>query len=194
MTNPGAASSAWSFQIPAGLEDIYQIDLRGTDRLGNVAISSNVWRGSIDTRDPRMVMSATNTGASYVDASINQRRYAIRFLCAAVDRNLNPRSFSCPGAGVAEAVRTFTGTAALQALFPDLTIVNGMALLWSAQWLTSAAPAITARACDTFGRCTTATSTGVAIDASEALAVTAAAASRDRRTEQWRHHRRRGQL
>lgn len=172
LLSRGAASSVWSFQIPAGLEDIYQIDLRGTDMLGNVAISSNVWRGSIDTRDPRMVMSAINTGVSYLDASSNQRRYGIRFLCAVVDRNLNPRSFSCPGAGVAEAVRTFTSTAALQALFPDLTIVNGMALSYT-QWLTSSAPAVTARACDTLGRCATATSNGVAINTSEPLAVSA---------------------
>src|SRR5690606_10252 len=55
---PGVAATAWSYAIPLGLEDLYQIDLRGTDMLGNVAISSNLWRGMIDTTNPRMVMTA----------------------------------------------------------------------------------------------------------------------------------------
>lgn len=157
LANPGAISSTWSFQIPDGLESIYQIDLRGTDLLGNVAISSNVWRGTIDTTNPRMVMTATNTGVNYFDAATNQRLYAIRFLCAAVDRNLNPKSFACPGASLAQATRTFTTTSALQRLFPDWTVVNGLAISYT-QWLPNI-PAVSARACDTLGRCAIAATT-----------------------------------
>ena len=61
----GVATTTWSYQLPTGLENLYQIDLRGTDMLGNVAISANLWRGTIDTTDPRLVMTATNTGAGY---------------------------------------------------------------------------------------------------------------------------------
>src|SRR5262249_41008090 len=103
----GVATTTWRFAIPSGLENDYQIDLRGTDMLGNVAISSNVWRGVIDTRDPRVVMSATATGASYVNTADNAPRYEVRFVCAAQDRNLNESSFICPGEGVAEPVRSF---------------------------------------------------------------------------------------
>ncbi|HMN28416.1 MAG TPA: hypothetical protein PKE45_09705, partial [Caldilineaceae bacterium] len=93
----GVATTNWSYPIPTGLENVYQIDLRGTDMLGNVAISANLWRGPIDTTDPRLVMTATATGASYFDTASKQQRYAIRFVCAAVDRNLNEASFDCPG-------------------------------------------------------------------------------------------------
>ena len=167
LANRGAATSTWSVQIPADLENNYQVDMRGIDLLGNVAISSNLWRGMIDTTNPRVLMTATNTGISYFDAASNQRLYAIRFLCAAVDRNLDQKAFACPGAGIAQATRTFTGTQALQTLFPDLTIVNGLAISYT-QWLPSNSSAITLRACDVFGRCATATSTNADTNAVDA--------------------------
>jgi hypothetical protein len=147
----GVAATTWSFQIPLGLENLYQIDLRGRDMLGNVAISANLWRGMIDTADPRTVMTATPTGASYLDAG-NQRRYAVQFLCAAVDRNLKAATVDCPGKGSAEPTRSFTKIPALQTLFPDLTIRSGLAFSYTL-WMTSTTPAATARACDAYGRC-----------------------------------------
>ena len=39
----GVATTTWTFAIPAGLEN-YQIDLRATDMLGNVAVDANLWR------------------------------------------------------------------------------------------------------------------------------------------------------
>jgi hypothetical protein len=148
----GVATTTWRYQLPTGLENLYQIDLRGTDMLGNVAISANLWRGTIDTADPRLVMTAKSTGASYFDAASKQRRYAIRFLCAAVDRNLAEASFACPGKGVAEPTRSFATIPELQTLFPDLTIRNGLAISYTL-WLPATAPAATTRACDRFGRC-----------------------------------------
>ena len=147
----GVAATTWSFQIPLGLENLYQIDLRGRDMLGNVAISANLWRGMIDTADPRTVMTATPTGASYLDAG-NQRRYAVQFLCAAVDRNLKAATVDCPGKGSAEPTRSFTKIPALQTLFPDLTIRSGLAFSYTL-WMTSTTPAATMRACDAYGRC-----------------------------------------
>ncbi|MCB9126113.1 MAG: cadherin-like domain-containing protein, partial [Caldilineaceae bacterium] len=148
---PGVSATSWSYAIPVGLEDLYQIDLRGTDMLGNVAISANLWRGMIDTFNPRVVMTATATGASYRDAG-GQVRYAVRYLCAAVDRNLDEATFTCPGEGAAEAVRSFAVNPELQALFPDLTIRNGLAISYTA-WVGGTGVAATASACDTLGRC-----------------------------------------
>lgn len=148
---PGVATTSWSYPIPGGLENLYQIDLRATDMLGNVAISTNLWRGMIDTTNPRVVMTATPTGASYLDAS-GQRRQAIRYLCAAVDRNLDAATFACPGAGLAEPTRTFAVIPELQTLFPDLTIRNGLALSYTL-WVAGAGASATAGACDTLGRC-----------------------------------------
>jgi len=157
------ATTTWSYPIPAGLENLYQIDLRATDMLGNVAISANLWRGMIDTTNPRVVMTATATGASYRDAG-GQVRYAVRYLCAAVDRNLDEASFDCPGEGVAEATRTFATPPELQALFPDLTIRNGLAISYTL-WQAGGSPGAMAVACDTLGRCAQATSAPVGADA-----------------------------
>jgi len=158
----GVATTTWSVAIPAGLENIYQIDLRGTDMLGNVSISAGVWRGMIDTLDPRVVMTATATGATYTDTADNTQRYAMQFVCAAQDRNLDESRFACPGLGLAEPVRSFENNAALQALFPDLTLRTGLALSYTL-WTPTTTPAARASACDSFDRCATATtSTGAA--------------------------------
>jgi hypothetical protein len=147
----GVATTTWSLPIPTGLENIYQIDLRATDMLGNVLISSGVWRGMIDTLDPRVVMTATATGASYLDAT-QTRRYEVRYLCAAADRNLNEASFTCPGKGVAEPVRSFTNIPSLQTLFPDLALRTGLAISYT-RWITAPAPTVTAAACDSLDHC-----------------------------------------
>ncbi|MEZ4862420.1 MAG: LamG-like jellyroll fold domain-containing protein [Caldilineaceae bacterium] len=157
----GVAQTTWSFAIPTGLENIYQIDVRGYDLLGNVSISASLWRGMIDTRDPRVVMQATATGTTYFDAAANQQKNEIRFLCAVQDRNLDEGSFVCPGEGLAEPVRSFDNNPALQALFPDLTLRTGLAISYTL-WTTSTPPAATASACDTFGRCAQA-STGTEV-------------------------------
>ena len=166
----GVTRTTWSFRIPAGLENSYQLDLRGFDLLGNVAISSNVWRGIIDTRVPRTAMRATVTGASYFDTARNQRLYEVRFLCGAQDRYLNESTFTCPGEGLAEPVRTFDNNPAIQALFPDLTIRTGLALSYTL-WVTSTTPAATVRACDRYGRCGT-TAIGAAVAAGAAVGST----------------------
>ncbi|MFN8440638.1 MAG: LamG-like jellyroll fold domain-containing protein [Caldilineaceae bacterium] len=171
----GVAQTTWSVAIPTGLENSYQIDLRGYDLLGNVSITSGLWQGMIDTRDPRVVMSATATGATYVDTADNTQRYEVRFVCAVQDRNLDESSFVCPGEGLAEPVRSFENNPALQALFPDLTLRTGLAISYTL-WTTTTTPTATARACDAFGRCTQ-TSTGVVVVAAAGGVASAAVAS-----------------
>ncbi len=166
----GVATTDWSFAIPTGLENIYQLDLRATDMLGNVLISAGLWRGMIDTTDPRVVMTAEVTGTSYLDIATNQRRHQVRFVCAAVDRNLIEASFVCPGQAIAETVRTFTALPALETLFPDLALRTGLAISYT-QWVTVPAPAVQAAACDNFGRCAEVT-TPVDINGSDPGAAT----------------------
>ena len=50
---PCHRTTTWSLPIPADLEGEYQIDLRGTDVLGNLLVTSNVYPGIIDTLAPR---------------------------------------------------------------------------------------------------------------------------------------------
>ncbi len=151
----GVATSAWSFTLPAGLEDLYQIDMRGTDMLGNVHVSANLWRGPIDTLAPRVAISATATGASYFDPATNQQMHEIRFTCGVVDRYLSDESFDCSGNSVQAPTLTFADDPIMQALFPDLTILEGLSNSWTV-WEPTTTPSASASACDSFDKCATA--------------------------------------
>ena len=99
----GTGTSSWS--VTASDDgSVVSVEVRYNDSDGTprtvfmVNAGGNAWRGTIDTADPRLVMTATATGANYVAAN-NQRRHAVQFLCAAVDRNLEESSLNCPGRG-----------------------------------------------------------------------------------------------
>jgi hypothetical protein len=172
---PGQATSTWSAAVPAGLEGEYQIDVRATDMLGNRQITANLWRGVIDNSAPRVVMTATATGATYVNPATNSQHYEIRYLCAATDRNLDETTFVCPGKGLQPPVRSFENNPALQAIFPDRTIRSGLAISYTL-WETSQQPAATVSACDSFGACASA-STPAGATAAAATVQAAAAPS-----------------
>ncbi len=155
VAQPGAPVSGWNFTIPTGLENEYQIDLRATDRLGNVLHSDNVWRGVIDTLAPRLSITRTNQEKDFF-ASGTGWVYYLDIRCTATDRYLDDTRFSCPADVIRPPVRDFdTGGAqgaAMQALFPDRTIRNEMtnsAAWWSISPLENA----TVRACDIYGHC-----------------------------------------
>ncbi|MCP4212237.1 MAG: hypothetical protein GY764_12270 [Halieaceae bacterium] len=80
-TNP-----IWSYTIPegeAGLEGIFQINVRGTDSLGNVTPLSgqSVWRGEIDTRPPQLTYNTESDD----NGSISSTKYE----CTSSDFNLD---------------------------------------------------------------------------------------------------------
>lgn len=162
-----ATQSTWTVQVPTGLENEYQIDLRGTDLLGNRLITSGVWRGVIDTQAPRVTFTAAPTGVSAPDQS--GRIYEVRFTCAAADRYLNDASFMCPGNAFQPPTRVFSTSAALQALFPDRTILSALVNTYTL-WLTTTTPAATTSACDDAGRCAAASTGGQASGAGSQLA------------------------
>ena len=65
QTGAGVLTSAWTAQVPAGLEGNYQIDLTGSDVLANRnsdRISWNHWRGEIDTAPPRLNLDVQYSG------------------------------------------------------------------------------------------------------------------------------------
>ena len=186
QSGAGITNSSWSVPTPAGLEGVYQIDLRATDLLGNQIETANAWRGIIDTLPPRMVMTAAPTGASYFDQASNSQRYAIAYTCAATDRHLNEEAFDCPGEAVQEATRFFDNDPVLQQLFPDWTVRSGLAISYTL-WETTTTPIAAVSACDSFGHCAEASTAGAAAQAAaqgdqlmvRAAAVTAAAAPGD---------------
>ena len=151
LRGDGVATSAWSYRVPSGLEGEYQIDLRATDRLGNALLTSNVWRGVIDTLAPRVTVTGTRGATSWYDYNSGLQMYDLAFTCAVTDRYIDESSFSCP-AGGATPVRTFDTNPALQALFPDRTILNGLTVS-AAYWWPDPNVSIQASACDVYGHC-----------------------------------------
>jgi hypothetical protein len=105
------------------LENEYQIDLRATDKLGNVLRSDNAWRGIIDTVAPRMAVDAAK-GPPWFNATLGRTMFDLSLRCGAVDRYIKEDTFQCPAGGA--PVRTIDNDPNLQALFPDRTIVSGL--------------------------------------------------------------------
>ncbi|CAA9263033.1 MAG: hypothetical protein AVDCRST_MAG93-2271, partial [uncultured Chloroflexia bacterium] len=155
-----AGPETWTVQVPEGLEGAYQIDLRGVDRLGNRAQSANAWRGTIDTTAPRVRITATDTGASYVDTVSNVRMHAIAFTCAAIDRSLSESTFDCPGNAIQPASRSFERNPELEALFPDRVVRDGLTNSYTL-WVPATELGATLRACDVFEHCATDSATAV---------------------------------
>ncbi len=149
---PGVASTRWSFAVPSGLENQYQIDLRATDLLGNESLTVNVWRGVVDTLAPRVALSVTPTGASYWNPAIGATLHEVTFTCAAEDRHLTELGFICPGNSEQPPTRSFDINPAVQALFPDLTLRDGLFNTWTL-WAPTTTPSATVEACDSFGHC-----------------------------------------
>jgi sugar lactone lactonase YvrE len=145
LDSPGAPASAWSYDLPAGLEGFYQIDLRPTDVLGNRNDRRQdwrQWRGEIDTAYP-----AVNVQVAYLGEGESAQT---RYRGAASDLNLVEEGFVSPCG--------------------PQTIERGYyASPWWAQW-SNATPRLNAlsfsctvaghqtdlvhvRACDAYGRC-----------------------------------------
>ncbi|MFZ9017884.1 MAG: HYR domain-containing protein, partial [Ilumatobacteraceae bacterium] len=138
----------WSSAIPTGLEDLYQIDIRATDALGNITMAADVWRGIIDTAAPVLTARVTATGATNAQGD----RVELEFECIATDRFLDEDSFDCAGSPLREAERTFDQDPLLMELFPDLANLVGMRASFRT-WSTSADAPASLRACDLYGNC-----------------------------------------
>jgi hypothetical protein len=152
LANSGAGvlTSGWTLKIPANLEGEYQIGLRTTDVADNVNLIPNAWRGVIDTRAPRVVLTVTPTGATYSEG--NRQRYALRYICAAQDRYLDGATFQCPGENLPPAISSFDNDPILQQIFPDFAIRSGLAISYT-RWELDTTPTVSATACDIYGHC-----------------------------------------
>ena len=87
----GVLDTTWSYQVPADMEGIYQIDLRGTDVLNNVnddRSTWNVWRGEIDTAAPRVSFDVEFVGVGSSARTI--------YRVWAADFNLTEQGFLSP--------------------------------------------------------------------------------------------------
>jgi hypothetical protein len=170
LAQPGLPQTTWSAAVPLGLEGQYQIDLRGVDGFNQSAISGYSWRGLIDTLAPRINVTAQATGNQFSDAG-GSARFEIAYSYRAEDRYLSDSGFSGPCDGRSVLIRDFADDAAMNGLFPDLTLRNRLSTSCTV-WESSATPATTVKACDLYGNCTTTTPevTATAVNASAANA------------------------
>ncbi len=91
QAGPGITRTTWTYPVPAGMEGIYQIDLRGRDSLGNRnARRANwpQWQGEIDTRVPRVDAGY----APYGEGPTARTAYT----CTVEDLNLDEATWQCP--------------------------------------------------------------------------------------------------
>lgn len=169
----GSSGASWTMETPAGLEGQYQLDLRATDSLGNGSFAGNSWRLVIDTRAPRLSLDAQATGRSYTDEQ-GLSYDEIAYSYSARDRHLDEEQLAGPCENVPE--RSFADLTALDGLFGDLTVRDGLSVSCT-RWEQASASPPTLTACDIYGRCASA---AFSRGRSAALATAAAAASADR--------------
>lgn len=169
----GVTQSAWNYTLPsgsvAGLEGSYTLDVRTVDMLGNNSVRRGLWEGLIDTKPPRLQMSAIASLTRNGDAV---RSYTVTYQCRTEDsllaldnrvgsENSLAPALVCPGT-TAYRAPTFglTNSPLLQELNPDIAIVSTISMTnRSLERLPANGrlPARTATSCDRAGNCSTVT-------------------------------------
>jgi len=151
LGSPGSTASSWSAHVPDDVEGLFQVDLRATDELGNVSVVRRVWSGIVDTRAPRVSLTAQATGQLF------KAQKQITFTCSAEDLFLKSSSVVCPGSSrlVSEFLRSPQSLLdAFQLRFPDQPLLVRRSASGSTKIRKTAATQ-SASACDVFENCTT---------------------------------------
>ncbi len=147
-----STSTRWSIDVPDAMEGYFQIDLRATDSLGNETVSRRVWSGIIDTRAPRLSLTATATGRTLQAGT----RVEVGYACAAEDLFLDLAKFDCPGVSAKPATRTELAASslktALQTTFPGMAVIAKLSVSYNS-WEASTSKNFTLKGCDIFGNC-----------------------------------------
>jgi uncharacterized repeat protein (TIGR01451 family) len=149
QTGKGISQTSWSVAVPADLEGSYQIDVRGTDVLGNRNLQRatwNVWRGEIDTRAPRVSIVADYQGGGATSRAT--------YTCAAQDFTLDESSFVCPGVAVSSSPlikRTFYDSFWWRETVQDPARLYGLQAIYTEIGHAGGTPRV--RACDRYGHC-----------------------------------------
>jgi hypothetical protein len=150
LTRLSAGVYSWTYTLPIGQDDLYEIDLRATDYLSNRnddPTSWNVWQGEVDTLGPRVSIEAVNQGVM------------IMVKCNATDFNLSRTGFQCPCNPLPEDNITY-----------DLVnnwykeVIRDKTRLYKIKSSCSVSPGapLQMQACDIYGNCSTAATTPVA--------------------------------
>lgn len=131
-----ASFSTWSFPLTnLTLEGPYQIDLRATDALGNQSIMPGAWNGQIDTRAPRLTLTASGQDVT----------------CTASDFNLIS-NWNC-SATTNTPTPSYANDDWYVEIFSPIQQLTGLSITATV----SSTIGQTLTACDSYGHCTTAT-------------------------------------
>ncbi len=152
QSGKGVTTSSWSHPIPADLDGIYQIDLRGNDVFDNRNDNQstwNHWRGEIDTLAPRVAITVTLRGAG---ASAETT-----YDCWAKDFNLVEDGFECGPCSVQAADRHYFDTDWWRTWTSDATQLYQLTPSCTVPGHPDPPPFPKVTACDIHGRCTTKT-------------------------------------
>ena len=133
----------WSVQIgPGWAGDLYQLDVRVADRVGNVRVIPGVWRGVIDSAAPVLTLDVMSTGNTN---STGAKQYTVT--CSATDFSLDPATFSCPGASTPTRQYSAVPAGILTNLFPNQVRISGLTAQGTV-WSKDPNQAFTFNACD----------------------------------------------
>ena len=143
QSGSGVVTSTWSYSVPAGLEGIYQINLRGYDVFGNRAEQStwDHWQGEIDTRAPQVDITAQLLGSGASARTV--------YTCQAEDFNLTEDGFECPCTGHPE--KEYYDSEWWRTWVSDTTRLYRLSISCILPGLRTTEA--TVRACDRYGRC-----------------------------------------
>jgi uncharacterized repeat protein (TIGR01451 family) len=149
LATPGAVTTNWSYALPAGLEGLFQIDIRSQDVVGNRNDEERAkwrqWRGLIDTAAPRIDLLATFSG----DGATAQTTYNI----TAQDFQLTADAYTGPCALQADDY-VYDESPFWQQYGAGAPRVLGFNIACTVNGHVDTGA--TATVCDAYGRCTTA--------------------------------------
>ncbi|MEM7030805.1 MAG: LamG-like jellyroll fold domain-containing protein [Chloroflexota bacterium] len=77
ISNPGANLSAWSTSFPAGLEGIYDLQIRAVDQSGQINQTPGLWRGEVDNVAPRIAKSGQTNIYRRCSTDLTQCQYYV---------------------------------------------------------------------------------------------------------------------
>ncbi len=166
----GVLDTTWSYTGPEELDGLYQINLYAEDVMnnGNKPPGWNTgWRGQIDTRAPRVAVTAEETGM--YDEGVPSFNTKTTYTCWAQDFNLYVRTspdddtsteydFQCPCQRIAPHATVYTSTFYHEVSpWYAATFTSTTRLYEYQATCTVPGPALASsdmRACDIYGRCT----------------------------------------
>ena len=108
----GVLATTWAYTLPEGFDGMYQINLRGSDVMGNVAVEpdwDSGWDGEIDTLAPRVKVTAEEE-VSYLCIKTTYTCWAQDFNLVWMSTEHPEYNFKCPCQTVAPHATVYTPT------------------------------------------------------------------------------------